>query len=392
VTKQTDGGKTGETPTTTPKIEAKDDAKIDAKIDGKAKAEAKATPPKQPAHYHNNNPEEDETQGSWFVALLKLLVKLALVLIILGAGYVAYLSYENNNQVAAQINTQSLALKALEKQVNQVSSAVPDLRKDVAATIKDNQENLDALHGYVTETALRLTASQGVTRYEWLLAEAEYLMRLAQQRLVLERDTLGALSILQSADKVLADAADTNLITVRQQLAREMAALAAVRSVDREGLYVQISLMIESVESWSPAASLSEQQPDITHDNAAPTWQERLSQYIRISRVDAMDREPIQPHLIPLYRALLQNALSQAQTAILRQQPDAYRIAIQSARTFYDRYGASPGSPSQLDTQLEQLSTLTLDSELPRLGGALTLLKEYIASVYQLQRTAPKEQ
>ena len=361
---------------------------VTEQTDGNKKVEPpKATPqPKQPTR--NNPPKKDNDKGSWFVATLKFVVKLVIIIIIAGAGYAAYLSYQNYTQVSAQLNEQAAAMQTLE---NQINSTLPALRKDMATTLKQNQDSLAELRVYVTDTALRLTESQGITRYEWLLAEAEYLMRLAQQRLVLERDATGALSILQSADRVLSDANDTNLITVRQQLAREMAALAAVSELDREGLYLQINLMIESIESWSPAAALAEQKPDITLDNPTPSWTDRFSQFIRISRVDAMDRAPIQPHLIPLYRALLQNALSQAQTAVLRQQPDTYRAAVLSARTFYDRYGASPGSPSQLGQQLETLSNVTLDSELPRLGGALTLLKEYIATVYQLQRTAPEE-
>lgn len=347
----------------------------------------KATPlPKQPAK--NSPSEQDDDQGSLLVATLKLVFKLALLVAIAGAGYAAYLSYQNYTAVANQLSKQATLIQALEKQVN---STLPALRKDLSTSLQESQDSLAEMREEVSDAVIRFTEAQGVTRYEWLLAEAEYLMRLAQQRLVFERDANGALSILQSADRVLHDANDPNLINVRQQLAREMAALAAVSEMDREGLYLQINLVIESIESWSPAAALTEQQPDITLYNETPSWTDRLSQFIRISRVDALAREPVEPHLIPLYRALLQNALSQAQTALLRQQPEAYRAATQTARNFYERYGASPGSPSQLGQQLESLSAIALDAELPRLGGALTLLKDYIATVYQLQRTAPEE-
>lgn len=320
--------------------------------------------------------------------LFRFLVKLALILAFVGAGYMAYLSYQETQKMGDQLSEQSAQVRALEQQLN---SSLPDLRRDFNSQLKANQDSMAQLHSYVTDTALRLTESQGVTRYEWLLAEAEYLMRLAQQRLVLERDALGALSMLQSADKVLADTQDTNLIHVRQQLAREMAALAGVRSLDREGLYVQITLLIEALEAWSPASALAEQQPDLSLQDTPITWKDRLRQFIRISKVDALEREPVQPHLVPLYRGLLQNSLSQAQTALLRQQPEAYRVAIGSAQRFYQRYGASPGSPQNLEVQIDQLAGIQLDSELPELGAALSLLKDYIAKVYQLQRTAPEE-
>ncbi len=353
------------------------------------KAPEKKTPYVAPEDAAGEESQDQPSKtSSWFMGLLRLVVKLAALAIIAGAGYFAYLSYQNSSQLGAQLDAQQVTLADLEKQLNQ---SLPQIRNEVTASTQSNQEAVTNLRDFVTETAARLTEAQGVTRYEWLLAEAEYLMRLAQQRLVLERDVLGALSILQSADAVLVDAGDPNLIGVRQQLAREMALLAAYRGVDRETLYLQINLMIESIESWSPAGALDEQQPNLTLTDTAPTWWDRLSQFIRISRIDAMDREPVQPHLVPLYRALLQNALSQAETAVLRQQPDAYRAAVTSANTFLARYGSSPGSPDNLSEKIAALAALNLAPELPKIGSALMQLKDYIATVYQLQRSAPEE-
>lgn len=332
--------------------------------------------------------EQQPNKGSWLKGFVRLVVTLVIIVIITGAGYFAYLAFQNYTLVSTQLAEQQVMLTSLEKQLNQ---ALPLLREEMTSSSKSNQETVIGLRNFVNETAARLTEAQGVTRYEWLLAEAEYLMRLAQQRLILESDAIGALSILQSADGVLVDAGDPNLIGVRQQLAREMELLAAFRGVDREGLYLHINVIIESVESWSPAAALVAQQPTMAIANATPTWAERLSQFIRISRVDAIEREPIQPHLVPLYRALLQNALSQAETAVLRQQPEAYRIAVQSANTFLERYGSSSGSPDNLGEKIAALGAIDLDRELPKIGSALMQLKDYIATVYQLQRSVPEE-
>ena len=46
----------------------------------------------------------------------------------------------------------------------------------------------------------------GPAREDWLLAESEYLLRLASQRLLMDRDVPSAIALIQSADDTLADA------------------------------------------------------------------------------------------------------------------------------------------------------------------------------------------
>ena len=75
--------------------------------------------------------------------------------------------------------------------------------------------------------ARELEQLASANQQDWLLAEAEYLLRLANQRLHLERDWNSALSMLQAADNVLAETHNPRTKAVRAAIAKEIPALKA---------------------------------------------------------------------------------------------------------------------------------------------------------------------
>ena len=58
-----------------------------------------------------------------------------------------------------------------------------------------------------------------------MFSEVEYLLRLANQRLQLERDVEGAAALLRTADARLEEANNPALVPVRRAIAEELAAL-----------------------------------------------------------------------------------------------------------------------------------------------------------------------
>lgn len=353
----------------TPETKDSQDKSVSPKIPDSPSSEkkkAKKTPPK--------------SMGRFLLVLLSL----SFVAAVGYSGYWSFIQFQS-------LNTQMAVQEGKVFQLEQLlSSQLPGIDSRIEANNTSYQAQLGEVKQYLVETARRMTESQGITRYEWLLAEAEYLMRLAQQRLQLERDTNGALAILQSADAVLRDSGDANLIFVREQLAVEMAELARVQQVDREGLYLRLNVLIEAFNQWSPAMALAEQIPVVSTESAG--WKERFSKYFSINKIDSLSKEPVQKHLIPLYRAILQHSLAQAQTALLKNQTEAFQASISRAEDWFKQYGSSSDSRQDLAVQLEQLSQIDLQTELPQIGKSLSLLKGYIAEIYLLQRSVPEEQ
>ena len=75
----------------------------------------------------------------------------------------------------------------------------------------------------------------------WSRAEAMFLLELAQRRLALDRDVKTAIVALEAADARLAALRDQAVAPVRQQIARELQALRAVRQPDTIGMLARLA-------------------------------------------------------------------------------------------------------------------------------------------------------
>ena len=118
------------------------------------------------------------------VALLLVFLSLAAV------GGIAWKGYELSQQVAN-----------LDQNLRNSEGSKVSLQQKLANIEK--QARLQTQQ--IKHNSERLAQLPGADRNDWLLAEVEYLLRLANQRLVLETDVQGSLAILNAADTVLAE-------------------------------------------------------------------------------------------------------------------------------------------------------------------------------------------
>ncbi|MEN8179793.1 MAG: uroporphyrinogen-III C-methyltransferase, partial [Pseudomonadota bacterium] len=140
------------------------------------------------------------------------------------------------------------------------------------------EQERDSMRQQGVQLNRSLTAMQqrlGGNTKQWQVAEAEYLMRVANHRLTLMHDPLTALDALAAADERLRDTGDPSWSGVRQLLAQEMTGLRAVPKVDKDGMIASLSALAEQVEQLplreegvainaidTPAAEKSTQESD----------------------------------------------------------------------------------------------------------------------------------
>jgi len=273
-------------------------------------------------------------------------------------------------------NQQNQRLQALENRLSE--------QRELVAT---QQRQID-------HNARELLAAGNRTRTDWLLAEAEYLLRIANQRLMIEKDIRGALSALESADDVLRESDDIGVYPVRQQLAREQLSLRGLRDVDRTGLYLQLEAAIASVHELTDQALIHDRAPgfQLSTNQDAPAdssnlfsrgWNrftETLQQVVVVRRLD----EPVKPLLAPdqsaWARLNLQLMLEEAEMAVLRGNQPLYERALSKATNTIDEwYDASNPAITGLKETLASLTGQDIDPELPDISQSLHLLKERLA-------------
>lgn len=253
----------------------------------------------------------------------------------------------------------------------------------------------------VAHTARQVLEMGAKGRTDWLVAEAEYLLRLANQRLRMERDPQGALAILKAADEVLAETDDVALYPVRRQLAQEILSLEGVGSLDRTGLFLRLEAMNQAVDQLQqrlddqePSEELAvqtETSPETGgfRETLSGLWQE-LRQLVIIRRLDQPAEPLLPPEDIFFLRQNLRLMLQQAELALLEKNQALYDASLGKAFEWVKRYFTSPVPGDNAVAQaflnnLESLRRVNVSPELPDISESLRLLKSLAATLYEKQ-------
>jgi uroporphyrin-3 C-methyltransferase len=274
------------------------------------------------------------------------------------------------------------------------------------AQAADKEERLNTLQRQLDATSRRLLTEDPTGRTDWLLAEAEYLLRLANQRLYMEKDYNGALVILKAADAVLVETKETALFPVRKAIAQEIVQLESVGKVDRTGLFLKLEALINQIEKldqnlfFKDSPLLEETRPET---NALPAtvdasevpqptnWRnrmsvalERLERYFVIRHRD----DPVEPLLAPEQIYYLQQnlrlMLEQAELALLDRNQALYERSLDKAERWIAQYFLTNDAVTRaMINNLATLKTERIDPELPDIGNSLRLLKGLMESIYQ---------
>ncbi|MBW0148583.1 uroporphyrinogen-III C-methyltransferase [Marinobacter arenosus] len=346
-----------------------------------------------PATISKEPPARQRLWPVWLIAFLALALAVALAL---------WSWQQWNNQQALQ---QSIA--NLQQDTEQLEDLYGDRGSQQSQRLQSLEQKLAAQRELIAtqqrqidHNARELLEAGNRTRTDWLLAEAEYLLRIANQRLMIEKDIRGALSALQAADEVLNESDDIGVYPVRQQLAREILALKGITGVDRTGLYLQLEAAIDSIHQLTDQALINAQAPgfiadeggdsaDTSDDANALTegwdaFKSTLKQVVVVRRMD----EPVKPLLSPdqsaYARLNLQLMLEEAEMAVLRGNQPLYERALAKARNTIDNwYDASHPRVLALSDTLTELADRNVDPTLPDISQSLDLLKERLAGRLQ---------
>ena len=183
---------------------------------------------------------------------LRALTRMLVIVFIVGAGSAGWLFWQEWQLQTQAIDSHRSIIASLKSSVN--------LAKNQAqAAIDQQQQQKKIIAVYISQLqnmALRVNA-QGkrlvelgsTTRSDWLLAEAEYLARLAQQRIQTERSVQSPLALLESVDLILTQMDDPNLLAARTAVAEDIAKLRLTTDIDREGMYIELQALAANIEA-----------------------------------------------------------------------------------------------------------------------------------------------
>lgn len=332
--------------------------------------------------------------GGIWIGVLALLVALG------AAGAAGYLWWTGQQEQGAStarladidtvVADSNRQLDNVREQLAAQSAASDELIRDVGALeerLASQRRQLDELPLRLSRLEQALDEVPGVaaqSRAAWLLAEAEYYLRIANAQLQLARQPDVALRAMALADEKLRDVADPGLTPVRARLADEMTALRALPQPDTEGLILRIGSLSRELDELPLNRKGQETYGQLASaDDAMSGWarawariREALLSLVRVKKTD----EQVTPLRTPAEESLLlrrlETTLEMARLALLQGEGALYRGLLDNVKNELRRHfdTDAPAVRAAIN-ELTDLSRTELPDSLPDISGSLELLR-----------------
>ncbi|HWK55196.1 MAG TPA: uroporphyrinogen-III C-methyltransferase [Hyphomicrobiales bacterium] len=319
---------------------------------------------------------------------------LYLLALIILAGLAALLYHDAQQQKAiTALHDDYLQLQqqrdALDAQVATLQQARASLEQNQQALLDADQTSqstqsrrFESLDRELAALRTRIGSDTGQTADStWRLMEAESLLRLAQQRLLLAGDVRPALGLSLAADELLRRIDDGAVFNVREALGRDIAALQGVREVDIPGLYARLGGAIAQVDTL--AVQPEGDAPDFrvqaqeAGDASSSWWRAALAgfgQYFVVRHDVDTPVAQLTSEQAWVVKEQVQLQLEEARVALLRGQETLYLSALEAASAGVAQWLQGEGKPALL-SELQALHTSAMRTELPTADAGLQALR-----------------
>ncbi|GAK84761.1 uroporphyrinogen-III methyltransferase [Vibrio ponticus] len=190
-------------------------------------------------------PQAEEKQGKRGVKLGAI----AIVLSILFGGGLTYHMQQKDAQYQAKIDALAAQLQqtqsSLTSEVKATEQATIAKATEIAhraeTVLAQQQKSIESLQVAVADV-------KGRRPNDWLLAEADYLVKLAGRKLFLEHDAESATLLMESADQRIAALNDPSLVPLRKSMANDITKLKTIPLIDRDGLVLRLTALQQQVD------------------------------------------------------------------------------------------------------------------------------------------------
>lgn len=347
----------------------------------KAEQTDKTTSPKQPKQ---TVPPKKRTQNKLWL----LLTVLFLLVLAVGSGAAAlgWYGYQQLLQLEQQ----------LAERPTKQSLQAPLQKLTAISAIKDRQgylqENLANQQLHLTDLQQSLAKTSEPKPRDWLLAEVEYLLRLANQRLQLEEDVEGALTLMKTAEQRLKQASVPGTLGVRSDLLEDIEELETLVKLDRVSIALSLQKLADQALSLSvqplpkaPSLNLSRGEEKITELSWYQSlWQEIKNLVVVRKRELPAEALPFAAGELEL-RHQLSALLLQASWAALRGEQPLYENSMSGAAKRLAGFDASQAVTKVFAEQLGALKAQKVEQKLPETETSLDSLQAFIVQRYNLK-------
>ncbi|NIF02333.1 uroporphyrinogen-III C-methyltransferase [Pantoea sp. Acro-805] len=330
----------------------------------------------------NKKPRDKKSDG-------KVLSAVAIVIALaIGAGlylngkHQADLQAQTNQNLSEQLSALQQQLGSDKQQLTQQLDAANTALKEARTQQDNSAKELETLRDKVA------TISGNDTR-TWLVAQADYLVKLAGRKLWSDQDVTTAAALLKSADTSLADMNDPSVMNVRRALTQDISSLSTVSQVDYDGIILKLNQLSNGVDNLRLADNDSDDSPmdadggelsSSLHEwrqNLVKSWHNFMDDFITIRRRDNTAQPLLAPNQDVYLRENIRSRLLIAAQAVPRHQDEIYKQSIDAVSTWVRAwYDTNDAATKAFLAQLDELSQQNISMDVPDTLESQALLEK----------------
>ena len=336
--------------------------------------------------------------GFWFgIIILLIIIGLA------GAGFYLFTQLRNQQeglggevkgQMSKQIADYQSQLVAIQSQLATLEASIAGKDTHFTKTLADfsqlHNEKLESTRKELNDAITRVQRQLGKTRGDWLIADAEYLLSVANERLHLIGDVNTTREALEAADQRLRESGDAGIFKVREELAKEIAVIKSVIVPDIVGMYGSIQALQDRVDKlvlFLPytgkeltAAPSEEKQPqpsDTTEDQGLlDSAINELEGIVTIRHTEHEVKEILTPEEAQFIREQLRVKLEMVKVSLVQHNEALFQSSLADAKKWTEQHFTKNTDVDNFIAELDQFNTIKIHSQFPDISSSLKMLRE----------------
>jgi len=345
---------------------------------------------------NGNTKARKSRSGLWFGVVMLLII-----LSVAGAGF--YLFQQLRSQQAdlgGEVNKGDMQLIELSKQISGYQTQLAAIQSQLATveanvagkdthftkTLADfsqlHTEKLDSTRNELNTAISQVQRQLGKTRGDWLIADAEYLLSIANQRLYLMGDINTTREALEAADQRLRESGDAGAFKVREQIVKDIAAIRNVAVADIVGMYASIQTLQDQVDklalylpytgkALAPAKAAQESTDKESHNLL-----DQLEGMVTIRHTEHPIKEILTPEEAQFIREQLSVKLEIVKIALVQQNEQLYQSSLADARKWIEQNFAKNAETSNFIAELDRFNAIKIRSHFPDISLSLKMLRD----------------
>ncbi|WP_336221800.1 uroporphyrinogen-III C-methyltransferase [Citrobacter amalonaticus] len=295
-----------------------------------------------------------------------------------------------------QATTQTATSDALANQLTALQKAQESQKTELEGVIKQQTAQLEQANRQRAELAKQLDEVQqkvatisGSDAKTWLLAQSDFLVKLAGRKLWSDQDVTTAAALLKSADASLADMNDPSLITARRAITDDISKLSSVAQVDYDGIILKINQLSNQIDNLrladndSDGSPMDSDSPELSSSisewrvNLQKSWQNFMDSFITIRRRDDTAVPLLAPNQDVYLRENIRSRLLVAAQAVPRHQEETYRQALDNVSTWVRAYyDTDDATTKAFLEEVDKLSQQSITMDVPETLQSQAILEK----------------